>query len=107
MIALHLRPNVPLELRLAYAEGREVKTGMMFSDAGGGALFVSLALGCEINQSLRNLGARRGDRVVLLQRVSFPRGERTTSLEVCRAAQRVGQQADGTFVLPRIVGATA
>ena len=104
MNTLKLRPNVPLEITLAFPQGKATSRGWMFGCMDGSALFTSTAAGCEIDARLRDLQASRGDRIVIHQAVSYGAAGRTSKIMVYRANRHVGEQPDGTFCVPKQPG---
>lgn len=100
---IRLQPNVPVELVLAYDEGRLCNSGYVFGGVGGRGLFLGLAAGAKVQARMRQLGVRRGDRVRFLASVSYQGGHRRVEHRVFRASS-YGSQPDGTFVVPCIGG---
>src|SRR5215831_12649536 len=101
-------PEVPMDLTLAFLEGKPVANGrMMFSTVDGRSLFVPEPAGREIQRKLNDLRIQPGDHVLIRQSIGYPAGVRTVSWEVYRTAVIVGQQADGSFVVPSQPGKTA
>lgn len=102
---LKLQPNVPVDLVLAYDEGRLCNSGYVFGGVGGRGLFLGLAAGAEVQARMRQLGVRRGDRVRIVAFVSYQGGRRRVDHRVFRPSSSCGSQPDGTFVVPCIGGA--
>lgn len=103
---IRITPEVPVDMVLAFTEGKPVANGkMMFSTTDGRSLFVPEAAGREIQQRLNDLRIRPGDRVLIRQGITHNGGVRETSWEVYRASVAVGQQRDGSFIVPAQPGA--
>jgi len=103
---IKLTPEVPVDMTLAYTEGKPVGRGqMMFSTVDGRVLYVPEAGGREIQRRLNDLRIKVGDRVLIRQSVDYSGAGREVSWEVYRAKVGVGAQADGSFVVPAQPGA--
>lgn len=103
---IRLTPEVPVDMTLAFAEGKPVsKDRMMFTTTDGRSLFVPEAAGREIQRRLHGLGIRPGDRVLIRQTTSYEHGVKETTWEVHRAQVACGEQRDGSFVVPTQPGA--
>ena len=111
MTKICLRPHVPVDLELAYTEGKPVESKwkgpqMMFSTVDGRVLYVPIEAGHEIQNRLRDLGIQRGERILICEQQERQGAEVLTSYEVHRIERAVGEQRDGTFVVPAQPGAT-
>lgn len=106
---INVRPGVPVDLVLAYTEGKPVNGAhMMFSTVDQRVLFVPIAAGHEIQAKLRDLGVQRGERILVCEeRTRDQAGQVSTRWNVFRTDRPVGEQADGTFVVPSQPGASA
>lgn len=103
---IRMYPECPVDMVLAYTEGRVTKNGkMQFSSRDGRVLFVPQVAGRQIEQRLRDLRIQAGDRVMIRETVDHAGGERTSKWEVFRCQVGVGQQANGSFVVPAQPGA--
>ena len=98
---IKLTPEVPVDMTLAFAEGKPVGRGqMMFSTVDGRALYVPEPAGREIQRKLYGLGVKAGDRVLIRQSVDYSAEGRECSWEVYRAKVGCGLQGDGSFIVP-------
>jgi hypothetical protein len=105
---IRIYPNVPVDMVLAYAEGKPCSHGkIMFSTVDDRCLFVPEAAGREIQARLNDMRIRRGDRILITQFVEYGPGGKETSWKVVRAAVSCGQQPDGSFVVPSQPGAAS
>jgi len=103
---IRLTPEVPVDMTLAYTEGKPVGRGqMMFSTVDGRVLYVPEPAGREIQRKFFALGIRAGDRVLIRQTAEYGSEGRQVSWEVYRAKVGVGVQSDGTFVVAAQPGA--
>jgi hypothetical protein len=112
MIKIDFRPDVPVDLALAFPEGKLVKSRfkgeqIMFSSVDGRVAFVSQADGHQIQHQLRELGIRSGQRILICKERSFGPAGQVTAWKVYRAGEPpIGEQRDGSFVVPAQPGAS-
>ncbi len=112
MQSIQISANVPVDLSLRCLTGRQVRHGnagirQQFLTMDGRAFYVSEQHGFELEQRLRELSIRPGERILIYKENVFGAGGvATTRLNVYRATGLVGQQADGTFLVPRVPGSS-
>lgn len=108
MVAIRLTPDVPVDLALAYTVGKPVKGNkLMFSTVDQRVLFVPEQAGKIIEGKLIALGIQRGERILICQERTYEGGNPEVKWNVYKARVPVGQQGDGTFIVPRQPGAGA
>jgi len=89
---IRIYPNVPVDLVLAFDEGKPCARGkMMFSSTDGRCLFVPEAAGRLIQAKLNDLRIRRGDRILITQFEEYTAAGKEVSWNVVRAAVACGQ----------------
>jgi hypothetical protein len=105
---IRLMPEVPQDLRLAYPEGKTLEDGrVMLSTTDGWVLFLPADGGQAVQQQLRDLRIQPGDRVLIRESITHGPTGKTVSWEVYRAQVALGQQRDGSFVVPNQPGGAA
>ena len=104
-MTLRFATNQPQELRLRFLEGKEVESqfgGMqhMFT-CEEGAFYVSDTVGGILAEQIKRLGVRAGEPVTICKReVSNGNGRKGIQWQVERVGAPMGEQANGTFVVP-------
>jgi hypothetical protein len=104
-VTLRFATNQPQELRLRFLEGKEVESqfgGMqhMFT-CEEGAFYVSDTVGGILAEQIKRLGIRAGEPVEICKReVSNGNGRKGIQWQVERVGAPMGEQTNGTFVVP-------
>lgn len=104
-----LSTNVPVDVALQSMTGTDVRSrykGLqrVFLTTDGRAVHATQQEGYEIEARLAELGINPGERILLYKERTRVGAVVTTKMNVYRAQLRVGQQPDGTFIVPRPPG---
>lgn len=107
---VRLTADVPVDLALRTiqavdAPSRSNRLQRMFSTTDGRAVYVSQQECRDIEARLAELGIKAGERILLYKERAWSAGAMATRVNVYRAVVHVGQQHDGTFIVPRPPGA--
>ena len=110
MKTIRFSTDVPQDLALAHLDARPARTNghngrtMMFLTIDDRAFYVTREDAAAIERRLRDLGVQPGERILIAHESVYEHGEKPTRWNIYRASG-IGQQADGTFIVPTPVGA--
>ena len=115
MTAIRFSRNVPIDLVLESTTGaRLVRPGKppqrIFLADGGHRFYLTEASACELVLRLAEQGIAAGEPILICLESFQGHGDKykaSARWRVYRAPQRMGQQADGTFIVPAIPGSLA
>ena len=99
--------NVPVELGLAFLEGKLVPSNFggnqyLFSTTDGRSFYVSEAVGNILHDQIKKHGIQRGEPVEICKReVDGGRGRKSIQWGLSRLGILPGEQPDGTFAVDR------
>jgi hypothetical protein len=104
---LKFETNVPKELRLRFLAGKEVESQFGGSQhlftAEEGTFYVSDTVGQILAEQIGRLGVRVGEPVTICKReVTNGGGRKSIQWQVERVGFAPGEQADGTFAVPKV-----
>ncbi len=112
MEKINVRTDVPFDVALAHTEGKLVKSRfggkeMMFTTIDDRVLYLNEEAGHIVQNRIRDLGVQRAETIIICRESHREGKEVTMRWTVCKARIPVGEQPDGTFVLPAQPGASA
>jgi hypothetical protein len=107
--------NVPIDLVLETTTGAPLtRPGKpperIFLADGGRRFYLPEASACELVMELARLGIHAGEPILICLESFQGHGDKykaSARWRIYRAPQRMGQQADGTFIVPAIPGSLA
>jgi hypothetical protein len=103
---IQFQTNLPVELALQYLEGKPVDSQFggvqhLFSTTDNRVFFVSEMVGNIIADQLKKLGVQKGEAIKICKaEVTQGRGRKGIQWIVQKVGSPVGDQPDGTFVVP-------